>query len=341
MNGRHLYNGIVEGIMDPLQQGRVQVRVFGVHTEDKSLIPTHKLPWSTIMGPTTSPGISGLGHSSWLLRGASVIGFFEDELLQDFVVMGSRPTQSGSEARLPSRGFGDPEGTYPIHQSEEDNNIRTRGGFDPDVEFKLDGGKYQPYSSYAPEYPYNHVYETESGHLKEYDDTFGAERIREKHMSGTYYEIQPNGSKIERIHRDNYQLVIGDDTVEVFGSVNIVCSQNVNLVAGGSLDAMVSGEIIVRGEMNCNINIDGKINIDALDSIKIYSALNTSIIAEEDVSVLAKKHVSIMAEEDIDILAEGIINMTAKDDINITSDKNINIKSGADGDIFSKIHLNE
>ena len=35
-------------------------------------------------------------------------------------------------------------------------------------------------------YPKNHVYETESGHIKEFDDTEGAERIHEYHKSGTF-----------------------------------------------------------------------------------------------------------------------------------------------------------
>ena len=39
----------------------------------------------------------------------------------------------------------------------------------------------EPPSSYATKYPFNHVYETESGHVKEFDDTEGEERIREYH----------------------------------------------------------------------------------------------------------------------------------------------------------------
>ena len=38
-----------------------------------------------------------------------------------------------------------------------------------------------------PEYPYNHARETESGHIKEYDDTPGAERIMEYHRTCLLY----------------------------------------------------------------------------------------------------------------------------------------------------------
>lgn len=43
-------------------------------------------------------------------------------------------------------------------------------------------------------YPLNKVYETESGHYKEYDDTAGAERIKESHKSGTFYEMDKDGN---------------------------------------------------------------------------------------------------------------------------------------------------
>ena len=48
----------------------------------------------------------------------------------------------------------------------------------------------EPEYPYAPRYPYNHVYESESdAHVIEIDDTPKNERIHERHKIGTYYEI--------------------------------------------------------------------------------------------------------------------------------------------------------
>ena len=44
-------------------------------------------------------------------------------------------------------------------------------------------------------YPHNKVYETETGHFKEYDDS-GTGRIREQHQDGTYYEMTDDGIHI-------------------------------------------------------------------------------------------------------------------------------------------------
>ena len=47
----------------------------------------------------------------------------------------------------------------------------------------------QPEITYNAIYPYNHVFESESGHIKEYDDTPLHERIFERHTSGTSYAV--------------------------------------------------------------------------------------------------------------------------------------------------------
>ena len=84
-------------------------------------------------------------------------------------------------------------------------------------------------------YPFNKVYETESGHYKEYDDTFDAERIKEHHMTGTFYEMQADGSILTHITKDNYSVVLGDEDVRITGNVTVSVGGNVNLVAGGKV----------------------------------------------------------------------------------------------------------
>ncbi len=78
----------------------------------------------------------------------------------------------------------------------------------------------EPETSYASKYPHNHVYETEGGHLREYDDTVGAKRIHERHASGTGYEIDDDGTKITRVKKDNYNILTADDYVHIQGETN-------------------------------------------------------------------------------------------------------------------------
>ena len=76
----------------------------------------------------------------------------------------------------------------------------------------------EPVTPYNAQYPYNHVHESESGHIREIDDTPGSERIHERHSSGTGYEIHPKGDKVTRVKKDNYDLVTGDDFAHIKGN---------------------------------------------------------------------------------------------------------------------------
>lgn len=71
--------GVVEDILDPLKQGRIKVRIVGVHTPDKSKIPTADLPWAMVASPITHSGTSGLwGTPVGIKPSAQVFGVFLD-----------------------------------------------------------------------------------------------------------------------------------------------------------------------------------------------------------------------------------------------------------------------
>lgn len=71
--------GVVEDRMDPEKAGRVRVRIYGYHTDDKTLLPTQDLPWAVPIQPITSAAISGIGSSPLgPVEGTWVIGFFLD-----------------------------------------------------------------------------------------------------------------------------------------------------------------------------------------------------------------------------------------------------------------------
>lgn len=91
MSSQMFYTGVVEDIHDPLMLGRVRVRVVGVHTENKVLLPTEDLPWATPVLPITSASMNGIGASpTGLVCGSWVVVFFTDgDSKQQPMVMGS------------------------------------------------------------------------------------------------------------------------------------------------------------------------------------------------------------------------------------------------------------
>ena len=70
-------------------------------------------------------------------------------------------------------------------------------------------------------YPFNHVYESESGHIQEIDDTPNGERLLTQHKSGTYEEIVADGTKTIKVVGDNYEMVVGGTNIFIQGDVNM------------------------------------------------------------------------------------------------------------------------
>ena len=62
-NGFTWFVGVVEDRNDPIELGRVRVRAFGWHTDDKGAIPTDSLPWAVMINSIDSASVSGVGKS--------------------------------------------------------------------------------------------------------------------------------------------------------------------------------------------------------------------------------------------------------------------------------------
>lgn len=83
--------GVVEDRLDPLELGRVRVRILGFHPETTKDYPTEKLPWCSVINNSTSASLSGKGTAPLgLVDGSWVVGFFVDgNAAQVPIVMGS------------------------------------------------------------------------------------------------------------------------------------------------------------------------------------------------------------------------------------------------------------
>jgi len=248
--------GVIEDRNDPVKLGRLRVRCFGWHTEDKGEIPTDKLPWALPMNSVNSAQTNNIGISpTGLVEGAWVIGFFLDgDRAQEPVVMGTLATIP-SELANTQEGFYDPNGKYPEVIDEPDVNRLSRNDSDKphDVLASKESGRTtnvtmanggvwsEPTSAYNATYPYNHVKETESDHIKEFDDTADNERIHEYHKSGTFYEVQSDGTKVTRVVGENYMIVAKGNDVNIKGNCNLTIDQNCTTYIKGDWDILVGG----------------------------------------------------------------------------------------------------
>lgn len=250
--GLHWFVGVVEDREDPKKLGRVKVRVYNLHSENKALMPTDQLPWATIMMPAFFPSHEKVGLSpNGLTVGSTVIGFFMDGY------DANQPVIMGTIHGIPNND----EQKHDVPEpAREINNISKT--YDT----------MEPQTAYDARYPYNKVLRTERGHVVEIDDTPGKERIHLFHTSGTYFEINFEGRKVEKVVNDNYKIVLGNDTIHVIG--------NVNTQVDGSYTLNATGPVVINGStVNINRGTMGAARIgDTADTGDAGSAVGSNKI---------------------------------------------------------------
>jgi hypothetical protein len=299
------FTGVVEDREDPMQMGRVRVRIFGLHTDDTTKISTMDLPWANVMMPVNSASISGVGITpTGLVEGSWVVGFFADgENAQDPIIMGSLPSKS-TQSLSELKAFKDPNSNYPRWFNETDVSRNARfdtwkntpayatrysslvSGVETATPPKLDTTQLDKSDAYyerqtwsEPEprngiggyYPFVHTYESESGIVREYDDTPSQTRIHEYHPSGSFYEIYPDGKRSFKVVGDNFEVVIGAENILVRGNRTITIEGDAKQLVKGDYTLEVGGNynLKVHGERNTKVGFN--------DNLEIVGNSNTNV----------------------------------------------------------------
>lgn len=177
---------------------------------------------------------------------------------------------------------------------------------------RTDGAKIWgvPRTCFDPEYPFNHVTYTESGHLFEMDDTPNHERVRLLHRSMSYLEYQNNGDKIDNVVGDAYYTtdaskfshILGNDVQNIGGGLSLYL--NTRLQKGND------GYIKVGDKSNFSIEtIDGNITISAkgtltLKGSKIETYTDGSDLIENRENVITRQNFRIKDSYETDIQSE-------------------------------------
>ena len=183
-------------------------------------------------------------------------------------------------------GFKDPKGKYPLYKNEPDTNKLARHedikktivykkelARERDVESVQNTSWDQSPIPYNSKYPFNHVFMTESGHVMEFDDTENSERIHIYHKAGTYTEIDANGTKVNRIVGDNYEILERNGKVYIKGSLDVTIDGNHNVLVKNALNIDVRGNVNMNVSGDMNVAVTGQYNLRA-KGVNIESTAN-------------------------------------------------------------------
>ena len=266
-------------------------------------------------------------------------------------------TENREKLEVLERGFTDPNANYPTKEYagisetnklaqgdsrgtivQEKNNNRMRGA-------KLPGGEAwdEPTSAFNGAYPYNKVTQTESGHIIEVDDTPGSERIHVYHRSGTYIEIDSNGSMVRRTKGSSYEIIDRNGKISIAGKADISINGACNIFVGNDANIEVEGDVNLTCHNDITAQAGGTFNLSAVEEFNIASG-NVNIEAyytmnqkATTLNMHSKENMNIKSNADIKVQAtnlydfvSGTVFTQAAGAINIKSGENTNIQSGAE-----------
>ena len=272
-----------------------------------------------------------------IVEGSWVWGYFRDGsyLMQELVVVGTLPGQP-AELGNPNRGFYDPNrrsdddtlddyniSVYPRNNAEPDTNRLAVNNVDkpaaslvtrkasritgiPTADFDAVGQNItssdtdtwnQPEIAYNAVYPYNHVFESESGHIKEYDDTENHTRIHERHRSGTSYEFTHNGDRIDIITNDHYTLTSNNNKAYIQGNSDITIDGRHKVYINKDGQPNNNYDIQIGPGANVNIQVDnGNLNVVTKTgqfNFDVGSDFNVNVGGDYNLNVLGNKKETI------------------------------------------------
>lgn len=348
--------GVVENRQDPLGLGRCQVRVFGFHDKDLTTIPSEDLPWAqpihalnnqTFSTPREGDYVFGFFLDGkfaqqpimmGIIPGAPVVQYpttdgFTDQRTDDLLAASPRKpaavelNEDGSGAAVEEKEAA-PRNPENIDEPTNSRLARNEDVSDTVIELRrknilkdIPGANDitwdEPFPAYNAKYPFNKVFESESGHVLELDDTPKAERVHLAHRTGTFQEIYPSGTKVEKIVKNNYQIILSDDHLYVVGKVNITI------------------------ESAANIKVVGDVNLQCENDINATVSGNMNLVVSEDLAIKAK-NVDITAEEKLAVTSGDNFNLSSGSKMVIGSADNTSINAGSTFDVDSTlINLNK
>lgn len=151
--------------------------------------------------------------------------------------------------------FGDKSGRYPEAEYENTNSVNHSAtgsgktnklkvtGTAPGIDIK------SQVEGLEAQYPLVQVIETESGHVIEYNDTPGSERVLIKHANGQGVDLRPDGSILVSAQGDGLvEVANGGHKLIVTGEGQLHYSGNLTLNVGGNFDINVGGSFNVQSK---------------------------------------------------------------------------------------------
>jgi hypothetical protein len=190
------------------------------------------------------------------------------------------PTKEYTEKKLPDTNkLAAEDKTSNVLIYKEENRIK-------DIQIAFTEDKWnEPVSPYSAKYPYNQVVATEAGHVIEFDNTPGRERIHLWHKANTYIEVDVNGTSVRKVVGDNYEVIEKNEYIYVKGAQKTTVEGVQRVLVKDSMYVQVMGDINIAGQSDIKINGAKTVNLTGTDEVKIQSSGPVNMYSDATVTV--------------------------------------------------------
>jgi len=276
-------------------------------------------------------------------------------------------TENKEKLEVLDRGFTDPNANYPtkeyagisetnkLAQGDARGTIVTEKNKNRMKGAKLPGGEAwdEPESAYRGAYPYNKVTQTESGHIIEVDDTPGSERLHIYHKSGTYIEIDANGSMVKRTKGSSYEIIDRNGKISIAGRADISVNGACNIFVGNDANIEVEGDTNITCHNDITAQAGGTFNLSAVEEFNIASgnvnieayytmnqkATTFNMHSKENMHMRSNADIKVQATNLYDFVSDTVYTQAAGA-INIKAGDNTNIDSGSAINLLASNNIN-
>ena len=255
---------------------------------------------------------------------------------QNFTV----PEGKANSLKNKENAFSDPSGVFPKVEYEEISSVNEiargfkrvnveLGGSVKDINFDLN-------EESVSTYPNSQVKETASGHIVEYDDTPGSERVMIRHNSGSGVEMRADGSVVYSSTKNTVRVTAEDEKVVVDGDGELQYNGNLKLKVAGDFDVEVGGDfnVNVKGDMEQNIrrglitDVAGTVETQIVGSKSETIGGGFTTLIHGDKNDIIKGSFAENVQVDHNYAAGGTLTMTAEKEVTLST-KSANITASS------------
>ena len=259
-------------------------------------------------------------------------------------------------------GFKDPNGKYPLRNlvNEPDTNRLARGIIqDTSIAYKdqirtigipgVFGSTWeQPLAPFGGRYPYNKVYETESGHIQMFDDTSGHETVSLYHRKGTFLDIDANGTQVNKIVGDGYTIYDRNGFIYVTGKCNLSVGNSVNIMVVGDANIEVNGQVQATFHSQADLQIakDFNVSVGGDYNIQVSGNMNTTVSGNVNNNITGNMATEVTGvvgynfANTLDIKTVGVTNLDSDSTINVKSAADMRLQAGGTNNIKAGGNVN-